>query len=57
MTWDVILELPECEGETPLEAVRDFQAQADQKHLFLYRVRDSDGREVVVDMEREEVVA
>lgn len=54
--YTVSLELPECEGENPVQAVKDFQAQASQLHLFAYRVADdSTGETFLVDMADESV--
>lgn len=47
---NVTLHLPDCEGDTPLEAVENFIAQASQDHLWVYRVRMQDGSEWLVDM-------
>lgn len=54
--WTVSLELPECDGETPVDAVHDFQHQAQQEHLWNYRVHnDSTGESYHVDMSDESV--
>jgi hypothetical protein len=51
MEYIVTLELPECSGETPTDAVRDFQMQAAQFDLWSYRVTEAGGerRTFVVD--------
>lgn len=55
--FTVTLELPECEGNNPLEAVEDFQLMARQEHLFVYRVTDdSTGKSFAVDMADETII-
>lgn len=47
------LSLPECEGDTPEQAVEDFILQAHQSHLWNYTVEEEGGgrgRTYTVDM-------
>jgi len=51
MTYRVSLTIPDCDGDTPADAVESFLAQASQIDLWEYRVEEEviNGSTFVVD--------